>query len=156
MINITIPGRGTYTIEHLVLDLNGTIALDGKIIQSVKEKVITLSKEVDVMVVTADTNKNAERLLRNLPVSLLKIQENRENEQKARLVLEKGKHTTISIGNGCNDVSMLKESTIGICIVGREGASSEAMMASDLVVPTINDALDILLKSHRLKASLRR
>ena len=156
MIEITIPGRGNYTIEHLILDLNGTIALDGAIIIGVKEKLVKLSQKLDVIVVTADTNKNAEGLVRNLPVTLYKIKESNENDQKLGLVLKKGKDNTMSIGNGCNDVSMLKESAIGICIVGGEGASAEAMVASNLVVPTINDALDLLLKPHRLRATLRR
>ncbi len=156
MIEITIPGRGNYTIENLVLDLNGTIALDGKIIRGVKERVAMLSQKLDVIMVTADTNKNAELLTRDLPINLYKIKETEENDQKLRVVLKKGKNNTVSVGNGCNDVSMLKESAIGICIVGGEGASAEAMMASNLVVPTINDALDLLLKPHRLRATLRR
>jgi len=156
VIEITIPGRGNYTIENLVLDLNGTIALDGKIIRGVKERVAMLSQKLDVIMVTADTNKNAELLTRDLPINLYKIKETEENDQKLRVVLKKGKNNTVSIGNGCNDVSMLKESAIGICIVGGEGASTEAMMASNLVVPTINDALDLLLKPHRLRATLRR
>ena len=85
-----------------------------------------------------------------------KIKEGEENNQKLQVILKQGKNNTVSIGNGCNDVSMLKESAIGICIVGAEGASVEAMMASDLAVSTINDALDLLLKPHRLKATLRR
>jgi len=156
VIEITIPGRGNYTIKNLVLDLNGTIALDGKIIRGVKERVAMLSQNLDVFLVTADTNKNAGLLTRDLPITLYKIQEAEENDQKLRIVLKKGKNNTVSIGNGCNDISMLKESVIGICIVGGEGASAEAMMASDLVVPTINDALDLLLKPHRLRATLRR
>ena len=156
MIEITIPGRGNYTITNVVVDLNGTIAVDGKIIQDVKEKVAMLSQKVDIFLVTADTNKNAERLVRDLPVTLYKIREAEEDDQKLRVVLKQGKNNTVSIGNGCNDVSMLKESAIGICIVGGEGASTEAMMASDLVVATINDALDLLLKPHRLRATLRR
>jgi P-type E1-E2 ATPase len=156
VIEITIPGRGNYTIENLVLDLNGTIALDGKIIRGVKERVAMLNQKLDVIMVTADTNKNAELLARDLPIKLYKIKKTEENEQKLRVVLEKGKNNTVSIGNGCNDVSMLKESAIGICIVGGEGASAEAMMASNLVVLTINDALDLLLKPHRLRATLRR
>jgi P-type E1-E2 ATPase len=156
MIEITIPGKGNYTIENLILDLNGTIALDGTIIKGVKEKVALLSQKLDVIVVTADTNKNAERLLRDLPVTVYTIEEAEENNQKLGVVLQKGKNNTISIGNGCNDVSMLRESAIGICTVGGEGASAEAMMASDLVVPTINHGLDLLLKPHRLKATLRR
>jgi P-type E1-E2 ATPase len=156
MIEITIPGKGNYTIENLILDLNGTIALDGTIIKGVKEKVALLSQKLDVIVVTADTNKNAERLLRDLPVTVYTIEEAEENNQKLGVVLQRGRNNTISIGNGCNDVSMLRESAIGICTVGGEGASAEAMMASDLVVPTINHGLDLLLKPHRLKATLRR
>jgi len=156
VIEITIPGRGNYTINNLVLDLNGTIAVDGNIIGGVKEKLAMLSQKLDIFLVTADTNKNAERLVKDLPVTLYKIKETEENNQKLRVVLKKGKNNTVSIGNGCNDVSMLKESAIGICIVGGEGASAEAMMASDLVVSTINDALDLLLKPHRLRATLRR
>ncbi len=156
MIDIAVPGRGHYSIEHLVLDLNGTIALDGKIIGGVKERLITLSKDLTIIVVTADTNKNANKLLKGLPVTVCTIEESRESEQKARLVREKGEEVTVCVGNGSNDVSMLRESVIGICIVGQEGASSEAMMAADLVVPSINDALELFLKPHRMKASLRR
>ena len=156
MIEITIPGRGNYTIKNLVLDLNGTITVDGTIIGGVKEKVAMLSQKLDIFLVTADTNKNAERLVRDLPVTLYTIKETEENDQKLRVVLKQDKNNTVSIGNGCNDVSMLKESAIGICIVGGEGASAEAMMASDLAVSTINDALDLLLKPHRLRATLRR
>ena len=156
MIEITIPGKRNYTIENLILDLNGTIALDGTIIKGVRKKLALLSQKLDVIVVTADTNKNAERLLRDLPVTVYTIEEAEENNQKLGVVLQKGKNNTISIGNGCNDVSMLRESAIGICTVGGEGASAEAMMASDLVIPTINDALDLLLKPHRLKATLRK
>jgi P-type E1-E2 ATPase len=156
MIEITIPGRGNYTIKNLVLDLNGTIAVDGNIIGGVKEKLAMLSQKLDIFLVTADTNKSAERLARDLPVTLYTIKETEENDQKLRVVLKQDKNNTVSIGNGCNDVSMLKESAIGICIVGGEGLSAEAMMASDLVISTINDALDLLLKPHRLRATLRR
>ena len=155
-IDIAIPGMGNCEVEHFVLDLNGTIALDGRIIEGVGEKLEKLSQKLDITVVTADTNKNAERLLGDLPVTIFIIKETQENDQKLGVVLDKGKDRTVSIGNGRNDVSMLKESAIGICVLGGEGASPEAMVASDLVVPTINDALDLLLKPHRLRATLRR
>ena len=156
MIGISVPGRGSHSIEHLILDLNGTISVDGRIVRGVKEKLGELSGELEITVVTADMHGNAQRLLADLPVRIHTIRENQENEQKLEVVLEKGKDNTVSIGNGCNDVSMLRESAIGICVVGREGASAEALMASDVVVPTINDALDLLLKPHRLRATLRR
>jgi soluble P-type ATPase len=125
-------------------------------VRGVKERLRALSRELGITVVTADTNRNAESLLAGLPVRIHMIRENKENEQKLAVVLEKGKANTVSIGNGCNDVFMLRESAIGICVLGREGASPEALMASDVVVPTINDALDLLLKPQRLRATLRR
>jgi len=156
VIEVRIPGRRSYNIEHLVLDLNGTISLDGGITGGVTERLEGLSHQLDITVVTADTNRNAKSLLGDLPVSIHMIRENEENEQKLAIVLEKGKDNTVSIGNGCNDVLMLRESAIGICVLGKEGASPEALMASDVVVPAINDALDLLLKPHRLRATLRR
>lgn len=156
MIDIAISGMGNYKVEHLVLDLNGTIALDGRIIEGVEERLEKLSQKLDITVVTADSNRNAERLLGDLPVTIFIVKETRENDQKLGVVLDKGKDRTVSIGNGRNDVSMLRESAIGVCVLGGEGASPEAMVASNLVVPTINDALDLLLKPHRLRATLRR
>lgn len=156
VIDVKIPGRGSYRIEHLVLDLNGTISLDGGIIGGVTERLEELRHQLDITVVTADTNKNAQSLLGGLPVTICTIAETEENEQKLAVVLKKGKHSTACVGNGSNDVSMLRESAIGICVIAEEGASAEAMMASDVVVPTINDALDLLLKPQRLRATLRR
>jgi soluble P-type ATPase len=156
MIGITVPGRGSHTIGHLILDLNGTISVDGRFVRGVKERLRELSGKLEITVVTADTNRNAQSLLAGLPARIHTIRENQENEQKLAVVLEKGKEHTVSIGNGCNDASMLRESAIGICVVGKEGASPEALMASDVMVPSINDALDLLLKPQRLRATLRR
>jgi len=155
VVEITIPGRGRYSIEHVIVDLNGTVAQDGKMLKGVKERIRELSRMLDVIVVTADTNRNAEVLLHDFPVTLNRIKEVKEKEQKLELVVQKGAHTTVSIGNGCNDAAMLKGSAIGICIVGGEGASTEAIMASDVVVFNVNDALDLLLRPQRLKATLR-
>jgi len=38
MISISIPGWGNMEIENIVLDLNGTIATDGKISSEMEEK----------------------------------------------------------------------------------------------------------------------
>ncbi len=156
MKKISIPGRGNFVIQNLVLDLNGTISLDGSIIEGVGEKVALLSREFDILMVTADTNKNAENLIKDLNARLCRIEEGQEDARKLRMVKEIGEHETVSIGNGSNDVSMLRESALGICTLGREGAATEALMASDLVVGDINDALDLLIKPHRLIATLRK
>ena len=38
MIEINIPGRDILRIEHLVLDYNGTIAVDGALIEGIQER----------------------------------------------------------------------------------------------------------------------
>lgn len=156
MIEVVIPGRGQYKFEHLVLDLNGTIALDGEIIEGVEERLQKLSKLLGVFIVTADTFGSAAELGEKLQTEMHLVEKENEDSQKLALVEKLGKGKTVCIGNGSNDASMLRESAIGICVLGKEGASVEAIMSSDLVVPDINDALEMLLNTDRLIATLRR
>ena len=167
MIEINIPGRGKFNIENLVLDLNGTLALDGKIIEGVKERLQTLNRQLDIYLVTADTRGRAEETLNGISadkadgegsfsIRLHRIGEGEEDFQKLELVRKLVPDKTVSIGNGSNDALMLKESAIGICIVGKEGAAAEAVMNADLVMIEINDALELLLKPERLIATLRK
>ena len=156
MIEITILGRGQYKFEHLVLDLNGTIALDGDIIVGVEERLQLLSQLLSISVVTADTQGSAQRVAESLRVKIHRIDAGKEEAQKLKLVQELGKENTVSIGNGSNDTSMLRESALGICVLGREGASAKAQMNSDLLVTDICNALDLLLKPNRLVATLRK
>ena len=156
MIEINIPGRVEYRFEHLVLDLNGTISLDGEIIGGVPERLELLRELVDIIIVTADTRGRAQELGQRLKVKIHKVLPGNEQAQKLKLVQQLGVKTTVSIGNGSNDTSMLEESILGICVLGPEGASSEAMASCDLVISDINAALDLLLKPERLVATLRR
>ncbi|HZY44758.1 MAG TPA: HAD hydrolase family protein, partial [Anaerolineae bacterium] len=63
---------------------------------------------------------------------------------------------TVAIGNGANDVEMLKAAAIGIAVLGREGTASEAIAAADIVTLNVIDAIDLLLNPKRLVATLRR
>jgi soluble P-type ATPase len=49
---------------------------------------------------------------------------------------------------------MMEEAVFGICVIGKEGASSEAVKNADVVFTDILDALDFLLKPLRQKATL--
>lgn len=167
MIELNIPGREKLIIKNLILDLNGTISLHGKIIEGVAKRLRTLNKQLDISVITADTRGRAEQALEELraetadgekpfSIRLHKIERGAENIQKHKLVQGLGSLETVSIGNGSNDAHMLKESAIGICVVGREGAAVESVMNADLAVSHINDALDLLLMPQRLVATLRK
>jgi P-type E1-E2 ATPase len=111
---------------------------------------------VSVSIVTADTHGNASRLGAQLHAQILRVEQGAEDIQKLAIVKRLGQETTVAIGNGCNDVSMLKEAALGICVMGEEGAAAEAVMSSDVVTASIFVALDLLINTDRLVATLRR
>lgn len=55
MLNIEIPGREPLALCHLVLDYNGTIAVDGKLLPELAAPLGELSRTLEVHVLTADT-----------------------------------------------------------------------------------------------------
>jgi soluble P-type ATPase len=154
MITIDAPGWGSYPIRHLVLDLNGTLTLDGVLIPGVSERILDLSEKLDIHILTADTFGNAARVCHDLPVTLHIIPERDQ-------ILAKQKYLrglplkAVAIGNGRNDMGMLVDATLGIAVMGPEGTSAEAIRAAEVVTMSINDALDLLIYPERLKATLR-
>jgi soluble P-type ATPase len=51
---------------------------------------------------------------------------------------------------------MLEEAALGIAVLGPEGLAVPALLAADVLVASIEDALDLLLNPRRLIATLRR
>jgi P-type E1-E2 ATPase len=155
-MQLEIPGWSTLELAHLILDLNGTVALDGEPIAGVAERVAALSGDLAVHLVTADTRRKAEETSRQLGCHLVRIQPRHEANQKRVLVERVGAEHTVAVGNGANDAQMLSAAALGIAILGPEGLAMEALRAADLVVGHIEDALDLLLQPQRLVATLRR
>ena len=155
MMRIDIPGRDVLEIRHLVLDMNGTLSLDGELLGGVAERIEALRGKLEILIITADTLGTAQQIAAGLGVQLHKIDAARQPEQKLAFIKQLGYQTTAAIGNGANDVLMLKKAVLGICIVGPEGAAWESVSACDVVVSDINAALDLLLKPKRLIATLR-
>ena len=155
MIEISIPGWGDMEIENIVLDLNGTIATDGKIPSEVKEKIKSLSHKVKIYILTADTQGTASEESSDMGVELLKVSEEDSAEVKLRVLESLDPTATVALGNGNNDHLILKEAALGIAVLGDEGMSVSAMKSADIVVKNISDALDLFLKPKRLVATLR-
>lgn len=154
-LKIKFPNRAPLEIQHLVLDLNGTIALDGEIIAGVPERVAALRKKIDVYLVTADTRGTAAHTAERLHCNLHRLTRGKEAEQKSQLVRELGAAGVVAIGNGANDAMMLADAGLGIAVLGQEGLAISTLEAANIVVSHVNDALDLLLRPTRLIASLR-
>ncbi|MFV9511263.1 HAD family hydrolase [Tepidibacillus sp. LV47] len=151
-----IPGRGELKIDHLVLDFNGTIAEDGKLIEGVKERLLQLGQAFDIYVVTADTNGSVHRECEGLPVIVHVIDKEDQLGEKKRFIQNLNSQGVISIGNGVNDAWMFEASNLAIAVIGKEGCATSSLLKSDIVVFHILDAFDLLLKENRLIATLRR
>jgi soluble P-type ATPase len=54
MIELNVPGRGVIQTEYLVSDVNGTIALDGELIEGVTKALVRLSDRLEFHLLTAD------------------------------------------------------------------------------------------------------
>ncbi len=155
MISIDIPGWGTIEIENIVIDLNGTLATDGKIPPSVKEKVNLLSKDVKIFVLTADTQGTAKEETMEMNVELIVVPDEDSKRAKFDLLKTLDLERTIAIGNGNNDQIILKEAGLSIGIIGDEGLSQSAIKNADIITKSIIDALDLFLKPKRLIATLK-
>ncbi len=154
-MRIEIPGYKTLELKYLVLDYNGTIAIDGSISESVKERLKNLAKEFEIYVLTADTHGTARQMCEGLPVQIMTFPSDSAMYEKQRILRELGKEHCVAIGNGRNDILMCEEAELSISIVGVEGACSKLIPATDVCVTSIAEALDLLLKPKRLIATLR-
>jgi len=155
MITIEIPGLKTLLLRHLVLDYNGTIATDGKLIQRVKELLVQLAQTIQIHIVTADTHGNAEQETVGIPCTISILPTHNQDRGKLEYIEKIGTENTVCIGNGRNDHLMLKGAALGIAVIQEEGSAVEAIMAADVVIPHILDALHLLTNPLRLVATLR-
>lgn len=155
MINIDIPGYGNLELENIVLDYNGTIAKDGEFKEELEELISALSKVFKIYVITADTFGTVEKNLKNIEVTIKKLVGNSEREEKQEFIKELGANKTVAIGNGNNDILMLSEAQIGICIMGEEGCAKSALENADIVIGNIRLALELFKSPKRLIATLR-
>ncbi|MCK8602581.1 HAD family hydrolase [Desulfoferrobacter suflitae] len=155
MLKIAIPGGKALNVSHLVLDCNGTIALDGGLIAGVAKRLAALAGDLEVHVLTADTFGSVEEQLTTIHCRLSIIPKEDQARAKKNYVQELGPDHCVCIGNGRNDHLMLRESALGIAVIQTEGAALASLTAADVISTSILDALDLLLHPLRLTATLR-
>ncbi len=155
MIELTIPGRGPLRIKHFVTDVNGTLAVDGIVIDGLAKRLSSLRDRLEIHMLTADTHGRQAAIDELLKLKATRVQPGNEAITKANFVRELGAETVVAIGQGANDSQMLKVAALGICVMSQEGVAVETLLSADLVVPDIFAALDLLDKPLRIIASLR-
>ena len=155
MLEIDIPGYKKLMLEHMVLDYNGTLAVDGELVKGVDKCLKLLSKDLMIHVVTADTFGKAASGLKDIPMELTVLPKKDQAEGKLSFVRNLGVEKTVAIGNGRNDRLMIENAALGIAVILDEGASGLTLQCADVVTVGILSALELFINPLRLTATLR-
>lgn len=155
MIQINVPGFCELRLENLVLDYNGTLALDGQLYPGVKELLLQLGELLAIHIITADTFGKARQQIHGIPCQLVLAEGEKQDTLKQELVRRLGSSKTVAIGNGRNDRLMLQEAILGIAVIQEEGASPETLQHADIVCRSMIEALQLLAHPKRIVATLR-
>lgn len=147
-----IPGAKALELDHLLLDVNGTIANRAHLIEGVEDRIGRIRNQLEVHLLSADTLHNLDETAARLGVAATRVTDGTEKRDYA---VELGPERCAAVGNGVNDVPMLEAVRLGIVVVGPEGAGGPTVRAADVVCVSILDALDLLLEDDTTKSTLR-
>ena len=156
MISIKNLGMDPLEISNLVLDFNGTIATDGKIIPEVKNQINAIKAQgVNVYCLTADSYGTATPQCEAAGIEVKSFPLAEAGKEKAKIV-HNLQGDSVVIGNGLNDIPMLDAAAMAVAVIGPEGCCAKLIQHADVVVTSICDALNLLLKPTRAKGLLRK
>lgn len=149
-----IPGAGELEIKTIILDLNGTLSVGGRLVEGTKERLMKLKNTgFRLVLFTGNTRGDADEIAAELGIEWMQAK-NAEDKKAEALKLEP--ETCASIGNGLIDIELMKTVKLRIVTLQAEGVHVQTLLNSDIMVPSINDALDLFIDSDRLIATLRR
>ena len=148
-----IPGNTPLEINKIILDLNGTLTIGGILVEGVKDRIEKLKQNFSFYLFSGDTRGNGKRIADELGIKFIYAS---SGEEKKNELLKLGPDDCVSIGNGLIDLEITKLAKLSIVTLQDEGVHTQTLLASDIVVPSILNALDLFIDSNRLTATLRR
>ena len=154
MILIQRPEQNPLQIESILLDFEGTLAIDRRVHPKAKDKINLLSKRIKIYILTKGNQETVSAVLKKVKAEIIYLGGGEVSQKKLDLLRGLGASRTVAIGNGFDDASMLEEAGLGICVISREGTSAEVVQKADVVFTDILDALDFLLKPLRHQSTL--
>ena len=152
-MEISIPNNGNLNINHVLLDLNGTLAVGGNLIEGVKERVEELRDQYKLILLSSNTRGGADKLASELGIQFI---ETKTGVDKQKIAEDLDPITCAAIGNGLIDLELIQTAHLGIVTMQGEGVHIKTLLAADIVVPSVNDALDLFIDRNKLIATLRK
>jgi len=112
-ITVELPVKTTVMVKDRVLDFYGTLSRDGNLLPGMAGKLMQLAEHVRITVLTTDTFGTAKEALCGLPVDVRIVL---SGAGKERFVRELGPERSVAIGNGRNDVGMIRAALFGSAV----------------------------------------
>lgn len=140
-------------MRTLIVDLNGTLTIRGEVVKGVLERLEKLKqKGLKIVLFSGDTIGNGKKIAGELNIELIVAS---TGEEKRLAALNFHPETCVAIGNGLIDVALFRLVNVSIATLQAEGVHTECLKEADILVPSVLDALDLLIDENSLIATLR-
>lgn len=147
-----VPRVGILEFDTIVLDLNGTLSVKWKISDETKEKISKLRElGFTIYLLTGDARWTGQALCDNLWIDLVVTQ---GSDEKAAFMKKIGKEKTVAIWNARIDIGMFEHAGLSIATIQAEWIHRTILQYVDIVIPSIEDALDLFIDWDSLRATM--
>jgi len=141
-------------LDSIALDLNGTLAVGGLIKETTKQRISLLKKKgFDFFLISGDARGNASKIAEELGINLFIAKNSREKLTAVKKIPSKN---IIAIGNARIDLGMFKKAKLKIITLQAEGIHTSIILKADIIVPNINDALDLFIDEKRFLSTMKK
>ena len=149
-----VPNVGRIELKTIVLDLNGVLSVKGEVPPGVKSRINQLKKlKYNLVLLSGDVRGTAKKIAQMLGIKVI-ICQNAAEKKKAIKKLHPS--TCAAIGNARIDIYTLKLARVSLLTLQAEGIHAETIKHADLIVPSINDALDLLMDKLSFSATMKK
>ncbi len=147
-------GVGEINLDTIILDLNGTLAVGGKIVDGVIPRIKKLQEYgYKIMLFTGDQRGTAPEQARDMDIDVVITKDTIEKSNAAK---KYNPSTTVAIGNARIDIGTFENAKVRIATLQKEGIHAGILGHVDMIVPSINDALDLLIDVDAFNATMRK
>jgi soluble P-type ATPase len=157
-VNVSIPGHAELHLRHMVSDYTGTLSHRGKLV-GVWDRLRRLSELLDIHILSADTGGTAKEQLKDFPINLHILTGTDQDIQKRDFAARLDLGNVVCFGNGNNDRLLLKavkqSGGLAVAVENGEGCAIDALMNAHVFIVGAENALDLLLDTDFVKATLR-
>ena len=147
------PNNKTLEITTIVLDLNGTLSVKGVVAESTKELIRQLKQlGYRLVLISGDIRGSAKTIAEELGLDLYL---GKTSDEKATQMYQFEKNKTAAIGNARIDIGTFENAILRIATIQAEGIHTGILNYVDILIPSIDEALQLFMDKKALEGTLR-